>query len=397
MLMIINFINKFNMKKIILTILSIIFLQTNVFSFPISAVAFKKCNSHLLITVNECKVKQKYSKEIKEPEIRPTNEYYLNSVEQNISLFADIDLMSISNTVNGIVAKIVSGTKATEAIREQANINVAESYSNIGNPQGKLADLVFSNSLVESANRDLENGRYITGTIKGLIATTQTALIFTGLGESVSGIRTVAGTSGYNAVATKATTIAENITTKEIANTVGKVETITDTSKYLGKEIGETKLVTGEQWARKLRAEYGDKNVEWVNATPSQLARSWQGTYPYFGVDNYVDVTITKGTVLFRGEPNGTEFFTTRNAIEQSERNATKLFEGLQVRESKKYGYKSQMVGYVFKENTIGAYGRAVSNTDFGKGGLEQYFIPNIEKYIEKGIVSPIEEIKLKK
>ena len=205
MLMIINFINKFNMKKIILTILSIIFLQTNVFSFPISAVAFKKCNSHLLITVNECKVKQKYSKEIKEPEIRPTNEYYLNSVEQNISLFADIDLMSISNTVNGIVAKIVSGTKATEAIREQANINVAESYSNIGNPQGKLADLVFSNSLVESANNDLDNGRYITGTIKGLIATSQTALIFTGLGESVAGIRTVAGTSGYNAVATKAT------------------------------------------------------------------------------------------------------------------------------------------------------------------------------------------------
>ena len=214
-----------------------------VYSFPICVVAFSKCNLNLLTTKNECNAKQKYSKGTKEAEIRPTNEYYLNSVEQNISLFADIDLMSISNTVNGIIAKIVSGTKATEAIWEQANINVAESYSNIGNPQERLADLVFSNSLVESANRDVENGRYITGTIKGLIATTQTALIFTGLGESVSGIRTAAGTSGYNTLATKATTaIAKNITTKEITSTVGKVETITDTSRYLGKEIGEKQL-----------------------------------------------------------------------------------------------------------------------------------------------------------
>ena len=36
--------------------------------------------------------------------------------------------------------------------------------------------------------------------------------------------------------------IAKNITTKEITSTVGKVETITDTSRYLGKEIGEKQL-----------------------------------------------------------------------------------------------------------------------------------------------------------
>ena len=203
------------MQKILTALLTIIFLQLQVYSFPICAVAFSKCDLNLLTTKNECNARQKYSKGTKEPEIRPTNEYYLNPVEQNISLFADIDVMSVSNTVSGIVAKIVSGAKATEAIREQANINVAESYSNIGNPQGKLADLVFSNSLVESANRDLENGRYITGTIKGLIATTQTALIFTGLGESVAGIRTVAGTSGYNAVATNATSTSIAGTTTE--------------------------------------------------------------------------------------------------------------------------------------------------------------------------------------
>ena len=39
---------------------------------------------------------------------------------------------------------------------------------------------------------------------------------------------------------------------------------------------------------------------------------------------------------MYRGEPNGTEYFTTLDAIEQSGRDATTLFEGLQV-EKKSY------------------------------------------------------------
>jgi len=35
--------------------------------------------------------------------------------------------------------------------------------------------------------------------------------------------------------------------------------------------------------------------------------------------------------VVYRGEPNGTEYFTTKSAIERSGANATKVFEGLQV------------------------------------------------------------------
>ena len=45
--------------------------------------------------------------------------------------------------------------------------------------------------------------------------------------------------------------------------------------------------------------------------TPSEIARSWQGTGKYPGIDDYVDITVEKGTVLYRGEPNGTEYFTT--------------------------------------------------------------------------------------
>ena len=50
--------------------------------------------------------------------------------------------------------------------------------------------------------------------------------------------------------------------------------------------------------------------------TPSEIAKSWQGSGKYPGVDDYTDVTVTKGTTLYRGEPNGTEYFTTLDAIE---------------------------------------------------------------------------------
>jgi hypothetical protein len=44
------------------------------------------------------------------------------------------------------------------------------------------------------------------------------------------------------------------------------------------------------------------------NAKPSQLARSWQGTGQYPGVDIYQVITLPKGNILFSGEPSGTEY-----------------------------------------------------------------------------------------
>ena len=90
--------------------------------------------------------------------------------------------------------------------------------------------------------------------------------------------------------------------------------------------------------------------------TPSEIARSWQGTGKYPGIDDYVDVTVEKGTVLYRGEPNGTEYFTTLNASEESGRDATKLFEG-----------------------------------------LPQYYVPDVQDLIDKGILIPVDKIILNK
>ena len=63
----------------------------------------------------------------------------------------------------------------------------------------------------------------------------------------------------------------------------------------------------GEEWCRYFRETYGNENVVWENATPSQLARSWQGMGKYPGVDDYDDITVKKG-----------QFYIEENLMEQS-------------------------------------------------------------------------------
>ena len=106
---------------------------------------------------------------------------------------------------------------------------------------------------------------------------------------------------------------------------------------------------SGEEWCRYFRETYGNENVVWENATPSQLARSWQGGGRYPGIDDWKSQTYQKGDILYRGEPNGTEFFTTREAIEAVGANKEAFFEGLQVEPHPTLGYRSEMQGYQFK------------------------------------------------
>ena len=133
------------------------------------------------------------------------------------------------------------------------------------------------------------------------------------------------------------------------------------------------------------------------NKTPSEIARSWQGLGKYPGIDEYTDVTVVKGTILYRGEPNGTEYFTTLDAIEQSGRDAITIFEGLQVEKNPIHGYRSEMQGYLFNEDIVSAHGITNANPQFGKGGLPQYYVPDVQDLIRKGILTPVDNIKLYK
>lgn len=137
--------------------------------------------------------------------------------------------------------------------------------------------------------------------------------------------------------------------------------------------------------------------VKGGTASPSEIAKSWQGAGKYPGVDRYKDITIKQDKIIYRGEPNGTEYFTTKSALERSGYDANNLFEGLQVEKNLVHGYRSEMQGYKATIDLEAAFGLTKANPQFGKGGLPQIFIPDANDLIQKGYLIPVENIPLKK
>lgn len=128
---------------------------------------------------------------------------------------------------------------------------------------------------------------------------------------------------------------------------------------------------------------------------PSLAAQNAQGAGAYPGVDRYKDIVIQKGTTIYRGEPNGTGYFTTKSAINRSNYNATTIFEGLQVRKDPVRGYRGNMQGYIVNENINVAFGITRANPQYGGGGLPQIYVPDVENLINKGILSKVDNIPL--
>ena len=60
-------------------------------------------------------------------------------------------------------------------------------------------------------------------------------------------------------------------------------------------------------------------------------------------------------------------------------------------------GIGGEMQGYVFNEEIASGYGITNANTQFEKGGLPQYFVPNANDYIQKGILVKVDNITLRK
>ena len=129
--------------------------------------------------------------------------------------------------------------------------------------------------------------------------------------------------------------------------------------------------------------------------SPAKTAQSWQGKDDYPGIDDYVDMNMHKGDILYRGEPNGTEYFTTLDAVEGSGHYATTYLEGLQVKPHPIYGFRGQVSGYQFTKTVTVGYGQALANPQFGSGGLDQFYVPNVQKLIDKGILVLVDTIDL--
>ncbi|WP_207644568.1 T7SS effector LXG polymorphic toxin, partial [Clostridium nigeriense] len=137
-----------------------------------------------------------------------------------------------------------------------------------------------------------------------------------------------------------------------------------------------------------------DKGVS--KASPAEVAQSWQGSFPYVGVDKYKNITLKKGKVIYVGDPYPTGYATTKSALDRVDGDARKLFEGLQVKPYWEDGmdvaeYRGKMMAYEITEPIDVAFGITKANPQFGSGGLPQMFLPDFKELLSSGKIRKVE------
>ncbi len=130
--------------------------------------------------------------------------------------------------------------------------------------------------------------------------------------------------------------------------------------------------------------------------TPSQKARLWQGSEPYFGLDDYEDIVLKNGGKVYAGYPFPTGYSFSKDVLNSIDGNAKELFQGVQVNPRiMKDGtgeYKFQVIGFELLDDLPSARGMTTANPQLGKGGLEQIFTPEFKLLVREGKVKPILE-----
>ena len=162
------------------------------------------------------------------------------------------------------------------------------------------------------------------------------------------------------------------------------------------KREGNPINYSGMDWYNYYRDMYGKENVCWESCNPSKVAAAWQGTYPYVGIDNYKNITLCDGDIIWMGEPYPTGYSTTTEVVQKVGNDAKKIFEGLQVKPYYEKGmqyaeYRGNLTPYRVNGNINVADGVALKNPQFGVGGLEQRFDPNFDYNVATGLLTKID------
>ena len=144
-------------------------------------------------------------------------------------------------------------------------------------------------------------------------------------------------------------------------------------------------LQNSQMWADPLglssKKSPGTCNDPCAGQDPAGEAAGWQGSKDYPGVDNWKNVVLKKGAViysLFPGSPPG--FAVPIGTLNQHRGNPTSYHEALQV-QSKNLpqgrSMRTQVRAYRVTEDICVGRGRAKANDQFGGGGGIQYYIPS--------------------
>ena len=138
-------------------------------------------------------------------------------------------------------------------------------------------------------------------------------------------------------------------------------------------------------------ATYGVSNGMWsrpISHDPASMAARAQGNARYPGVDNWVNVTLPKGSYVWGGSPNPSNFYTTNSVMNLVGNDATRLGIGLQITRGRYPTFRAGMTMYQVNTSITVGYSHALANTQYGIGGFPQYYIPNTYSY--QNVLQPI-------
>jgi hypothetical protein len=112
------------------------------------------------------------------------------------------------------------------------------------------------------------------------------------------------------------------------------------------------------------------------------MAKSWQGTGAYPGVDDWTNISINKGTKIWGGAPGQSNFYTTEEVMQSIGNHATKLNQGLQVGKGNYSQFRPGMTQYEVTQDITVGYSKALANPQYGTDGFDQYFVPDYDSIL---------------
>lgn len=116
-------------------------------------------------------------------------------------------------------------------------------------------------------------------------------------------------------------------------------------------------------------------------------AASWQGKGSYPGVDNWRNIGLEEGKLVYGGLPGQSNFYTSFKGLSRSGYNKSNLWEGLQVQSNPVHGPRTEIGIYQVNAYTPAAFGTTYANPQFGSGGLPQIYIPDYSNLELIGII----------
>jgi hypothetical protein len=111
--------------------------------------------------------------------------------------------------------------------------------------------------------------------------------------------------------------------------------------------------------------------------SPGQVARSLQGTPDVPGIDNFKDIALKKGKIIYAGYPGQGYFYTTASALRRVRDNSVVFNRGLQIPPHRSHPLRTRYAAYEVLEDTPAAFGLAIKNPQHGPGWLPQIVVPS--------------------